>query len=408
MWHALVAVIVLVAVVAGCGSTPQLSPSPSLDPPATLVSTPTFTATIGRPTPTASPSPTPIPVSPAHTVTSDDGMLTIDVPAGTLPVGVNLTATAQGEDGLPPELLGMDVRSAFYRLQPDVAVFASPVTITRRVSLEDLGLDLEVDGLPVLALAMRSVDGSWEWLDDQRLTADGATGDGATGDGATGDGAFVVASGTATHASHVFAFGGTTFTRFSLDGESPTPIGSSVTLNATLIFPDDPEDPPTLGGEFEPVVGSSIVALGSGSRPDDGSLSQDFRCVRDGTSFMGVRYAVLNIGAASVLFGQLGLGPVATEVTVGSAMTCLNPATPSPAASPSPSTSPSPSGAPLTPWPRLPQFPHGASNGHLAPVQARFQRLFARQFRRTEWAAKQRPHLRPGWPVLPRLGITAG
>lgn len=260
-------------------------------------------------------------------------MLTIDVPQGALPIGVDLTAVVQGEEDLPPELLGLEVRSAFYRLQPDVTEFALPVTITRRVSLEDLGLDIEADGLPVLALAMRSVDGSWEWLDDQRLT---------------GDGAFVVVSGTATHASQVFAFGGTTFTRFALDGEPPTPIGSSVTLTATLTFPDDAEDPPTLGGEFEPVLASSIVALGSGSGPDDGSLSQDFRCVRDGTSFVGVRYSVLNVGAESVLFGQLGLGPVSTEVTVGRAVTCQTPASPSPSpARPSPSSAPT--GTPSAP-----------------------------------------------------------
>jgi hypothetical protein len=281
-------------------------------------------------------------------VTSNDGLLTIDVPAGALPVGVDLTATAQGEDGLPPELFGLDVRSAFYRLAPDVTAFASPVTITRRVALEDLGLDLEEDGLPVLALAMRSAGGNWEWLDDQRLTVDES---------------FVAVSGAATNAGQVFAFGGTNFTRFSLDGASPTPVGSSVTITARLIFPDDAEDPPTLGDEFEPIFTSGVVAPGSGSAPDDGALSQEFRCVGGGASLVGLRYSVLNVGAESVLFGRLGLDPVSTEVTVGGDVSCLSPTSPTPSTPPSPSASPSParpspspSGTPLTPEPRPPQF----------------------------------------------------
>lgn len=307
---------------AGCGSTapPSPSPNPTLDP--SPAATPTST-------PGAAPSPavtaSPTPVSPARTVASDDGFLTIDIPAGALSLDVALTALAQGEDDLPPELFGLNVRSAFYRLEPDGTLFATPVTITRRVALKDLGLDIDEDGLPILALAMRSAGGTWEWLRDQRLTLDGG---------------FVVVSGTASHASQVFAFGGTTFTRFSFDGESPILVGSSVTLTATLVFPDGAADPPTLGAPFEPIVASDIVALGLGSGPADNSLSQAFRCVSDGTSFVGVRYSVLDVGAESQLFGQLGLGPVSSEVTVGTAVTCQTAEPSTPSATPPQSTTP--------------------------------------------------------------------
>ncbi len=310
------ALVVFAVVMAGCGSSVPVSPSPDpvVTPVPSLASSPS-----PSPTPEPSPviTPSPAPTSPARTVTSDDGLLTVDVPAGALPIGVNLTAMAQDEADLPPELAGLDVRSAFYKLEPDGTVFASPVTITRRVALKDLGLKLANDGLPVLALALRSAGGTWEWLDDQQLMFDGS---------------FVVVSGAASHASQVFAFGGTTFTRFSLDDQSPRPIGSSVTLTSTLDFPDDAVDPPTLGDDFEPIVESDIMALGVGAGPEGGSLSQEFRCLRHGTSFVGVRYSVLNVGAESVLFEQLGLGPISTAVTVGGAVTCL------PDASPPPST----------------------------------------------------------------------
>ena len=340
---ALVACFLVAAciLVAGCDSTVPPPPSQSSLPTpdqsaaatASLVASaePTLAAT-------ASPTPSPTPISPAHTVTSDDGLLTIDVPEGALPVGLGLTALAQGEEDLPPELSGLSVRSAFYRLEPDGTVFASPVIITRRVALRDLGLDLDEDGLPILALAMRSEGGTWEWLDGQQLTLDGD---------------FVVVSGSATHTSHVFAFGGTTFTRFSFDPEASLPLGGLLTLTATLLVADGADDPPTLGTAFAPIVASDNVALGLSSAPADGSLSQGFRCLRDGISFVGVRYSVLNVGAESVLFAQLGLCPVSTEVTFGTALTCeaatapeTSPPSPNPAASSPPPATPSPS-APL-------------------------------------------------------------
>lgn len=300
-----VTLLVVCWLLAGCGSTAPPSPSSVPTPESSPAATSTSDASAAAPSLALTPSPSSL--SPARTVTSDDGLLTIDIPAGALSTDVDFMALAQGEGDLPPELFGLNVRSAFYRLEPDGTVFASPVTITRRVALEDLGLDLDEDGLPVLALAIRSAGGTWEWLEDQRLTLDGA---------------FVVVSGTAGHASQVFAFGGTTFTRFSVDGESPRPLGSLVTLTATLVFPDDAADPPRLGADFEPIVASDIVALGLGSGPGNNSLSQEFRCVRDGISFVGVRYSVLNVGAESLLFGQLGLGPVSSDVTVGAAVTC--------------------------------------------------------------------------------------
>jgi hypothetical protein len=116
-------------------------------------------------------------------------------------------------------------------------------------------------------------------------------------------------------------------------------VGESTTVSATLVFPDDATDPPTLGSEFEPVVAGDLVTLGVASEPVDGSLSQEFVCTSAGSGFVGVSYSVLNIGAESGLFRQLGLEPASTLVTVGTVLTC---ASPSPA--PSSPVRPTPSG----------------------------------------------------------------
>ncbi|MEX2547023.1 MAG: hypothetical protein WD830_04455, partial [Chloroflexota bacterium] len=98
------------------------TPSPVVEPTITPVAPSPTTAP--TPSPSPSPTPTPSPTSAPRTITSDDGQLTIAVPGGALPAGAQVTAIAQGADDLPPELLGLDVRSAFYSVKPDGLTFA--------------------------------------------------------------------------------------------------------------------------------------------------------------------------------------------------------------------------------------------------------------------------------------------
>jgi hypothetical protein len=256
-------------------------------------------------------------------VTSDDGLLTIDIPAGAPPESVDLTATARGKDDLPPELLGLEVRSAFYSLEPGGLVFAVPVTITRRVSFEDLGLDLATDGLPVLTLALREESGRWEWLDAQTLTADGDT---------------ILVTGEASGTGTVFAFGGTAFTKVVPVDAGIVDVGESTTVSATLVFPDGAADPPTLGATFQPLVPGDWVTIGAGAGPEDGTLSQDFLCVAEGSGFVGVSYEVHNVGADSALFRQLSLGPASTLARIGTILTCVSAGSPAPTSSRVPET----------------------------------------------------------------------
>ena len=249
-------------------------------------------------------SPTPGASSVARTFLSDDGLLTVDVPLGAAADPSALDALARGVDDLPPELHGLEVRSAFYELAPAGVQFIAPITITRRVSLEDLEIDPS-RGAPILLLAIRTLDGAWEWLKDQSLERDGD---------------FVSVSGLTTHTGTVFAFGGQAFTKTEVTGGSPA-NGFSVRITATLSFPDSSFDPPLLG-VFEPMLPGDFVEVGDADGPDNQNLSQAFNCAGQGAGLVGIRYSVLNLGAEVALFDQLGLGTAATEVEATTELTC--------------------------------------------------------------------------------------
>jgi hypothetical protein len=277
--------------------------------------------------PSALPTDTPTPQPSPRVFISDDGLLAIDVPGGALPDDVSLTATALGGTDLPPELAGLEVRSAFYAVTPPGLEFASPATFTRRVGYRDLGLDPESDGLPVLALAMRSIDGRWAWLDAQQLTTDEDT---------------VTVGGHGGQTGTLFAFGATTFV--GTDWSQPNlevPLGSSATLTVSLGYPGDTADPPVMGALDVSVGAADVVALGSTTfGPDGASRGQEFRCVGPGTAAVSATFTVSTFGAGSILFEHLGLGPVSTEVTLASELTCSVSATPSLPGEPS--TNPAP------------------------------------------------------------------
>ena len=275
--------------------------------PTTQLSTPSSIRTsTSTATPFAGPtmSPTPMTSPGARTFLSDDGLLTVDVPVGAAGDPAALAALARGADDLPPELHGLEVRSAFYELAPGGVQFVAPVTVTRRASFEDLEIDPS-RGMPILLLAIRSADGAWEWLQDQTLRRDGD---------------YVSVSGLTTHTGTVFAFGGQAFTNTEVTGGSPA-VGFSVRITATLSFPDTSFDPPLLG-VFEPILPGDFVQVGDADGPDNQNLSQAFTCAGQGMGLVGIRYSVLNLGAEVALFGQLGLGPASTEVETTTELTC--------------------------------------------------------------------------------------
>lgn len=310
-------VLTLGVLVVACGSTPQPIPTPvpsttSLPPtiapsePPTPAAQPTATAATSTPSPAPSPSP-----GPPTVVTSDDGLLTLAIPYGAVPDGVEITATALGESELPTELVGLEVRSGFYRVQPPGLTFQLPVGVNRRVSYDALGLDPDLDGLPILALAVRSSDARWAWLDSPELTTEGD---------------FVSVLGEVGETGTLFAFGGTASTM--AEWSSPdlnVAVGSSVTVEISLAYPANSEDPPILG-DFAPIIEGELVSAVSSSTGSGGtSFSQQFRCDATGNSEVGLRYEVSNIGAEAALFNQLGLAPASTQLTIRATITCASP-----------------------------------------------------------------------------------
>ena len=108
-------------------------------------------------------------VSPAQTVTSKDGGLTVSVPPGALarPTRVRVRTLTRAQ--FPPELRNATVRpgSKLYELEPSGLRFLKPVTITRRI---DTGVSgFKKDAVQGVVLASRDRSGKWELL--SRLTA---------------------------------------------------------------------------------------------------------------------------------------------------------------------------------------------------------------------------------------------
>ena len=158
------------------------------------------------------------------------------------------------------------------------------------------------------------------WLDAQQLATDGET---------------VTVSGQGGHTGTLFAFGATTFVKTEWSQPSlEVPVGSSTTLTVSLDYPSDStaaENPPTMSALEVSVDAADVVALGSTTAgPDGTSRGQEFRCISPGTAEVSATFTVSNFGAGSVLFEHLGLGPVSTEVTLTSTLTCSPPASPSP------------------------------------------------------------------------------
>ena len=90
-------------------------------------------------------------------VTSSDGMVTVEVPAGAAPDGITVTVDVGDSGSLPQQLLDSGLPVFVYELGPDGTQFAEPVTVTFRIPAALAGFDRAV-GMPLAVLASRSGD----------------------------------------------------------------------------------------------------------------------------------------------------------------------------------------------------------------------------------------------------------
>lgn len=124
------------------------------------------------------------------------GHLSVQVPPGATPPGTSISVASRDPQERPDELGGVPMEMAFYELQPLDVRFSVPVTVTRSVGFEELGIDQfdpVLDGLIAGSLFTRDAAGTWSWLDDAEVRLDVA------------DAAFTV-TGTTDHGGPIMAY----------------------------------------------------------------------------------------------------------------------------------------------------------------------------------------------------------
>ena len=109
-------------------------------------------------------------VSPAQTVTSRDGGLTVSVPRGALSKPARIRVRALTRAQYPPELRNATARpgTTVYALEPSGLRFLKPVKVTRRIDTHLAGF--EQGTVQGVVLASRDRGGKWELLRNLNVT----------------------------------------------------------------------------------------------------------------------------------------------------------------------------------------------------------------------------------------------
>lgn len=213
-------------------------------------------------------------------VSSADGALTVEVPAGALDEDTEVRIVRLHPVDWPEELTDeTPALGRVYDLQPDGLTFNQPVTVTRRISAEDADIDLE-EGTPLVLPASRSDDGEWELLENMELWTDDSV---------------IVVQAQASHFSQQAAFRGKV--SVSLDRHHVSAlVGDRWTVGATVSADDDMAE--EIDVELMPYLNNLAGAVqangindGSRSLAPGGTFHEefaDFECVRVGTGLFGV------------------------------------------------------------------------------------------------------------------------
>ena len=310
----------MLALTVGCTGAPVASTTPT-GAPTVSPTTPPTEAPTASPSPTVTLPPTPSPTPEAELLIFDDGALTIEVPFGAVPAGVELNAIQRGPEEAPPELAEIEFRGTFYSLEPDGLTFAPPLRVTRRVAVADLGFDVEQLGMPIVNLALRDSEANWQWLPNQAQIIDDE---------------FLYVSADLTHTSTLVGFGGNHFARPEYTPpELQIPVGSSweldVILNGPITAPAPPQwydaEPFTHTGVLahDPVVFHSPewVNLEPLDRVQEmPAISQQFDCLQPGTFYTIVGYEYTQ-APGNLFYSHLGLDPPGGVARFDANVECL-------------------------------------------------------------------------------------
>ena len=107
-----------------------------------------------------------------ESVTSSDGIVTVEVPAGAAPEGVTVTVDVGDPGSLPQELRDSGLPIFVYELGPDGTQFAEPVTVRFRIPAALAGFDAAA-GMPMALLAGRSGDAPLDLYASVDVSLDG-------------------------------------------------------------------------------------------------------------------------------------------------------------------------------------------------------------------------------------------
>jgi len=216
------------------------------------------TTTTDTPTTTAGATTTTTTEPPGFTVTSDDGMVTVEVPSTSMAEDPGITIERMAPEDYPEDLAGLadTPGSAVYELGPDGPSFDGPVTVTRRIPADEFA-DLADFTVPLVTLITTTPDHEgWEYLGDLSVTRDGDE---------------IVVSGTTTHFSMLASAGEQVSleVRFlQVSDDFATEVGVDFDFDTTFLTDDgEAVDPPPStavvpsGDEAVTVSGGAMATL---------------------------------------------------------------------------------------------------------------------------------------------------
>jgi len=242
------------------------------------------------------------------TVTSEDGLVTINIPDGVAPAGVSVGVVLRSAADAPPEIDPAAARP-FYEITPVDVVFSDQVEVRRRIVLADVGIDPVESGLPLAVTAIRDGDGNWSWLESQTLRYEYG-GSVLELDAGTRSGGQLF---PAVSASLTLAPGegmtGTVGEVFRLEAVLGVPPGSA---SMSSVFGASTNEPGILVEKEQ----SDFDFLGRQAN------SHEYRCLAPGTSQFFAAYTVEEIADVHPVTTAVGLDGTVLFVSVHGEVTC--------------------------------------------------------------------------------------
>jgi len=100
------------------------------------------------------------------TITSTDGRVSLEIPAGALPEDTEVSINEVSEDEWTEAIKDLEPEGPVLRLEPDGVEFSEPVTVTLQVDPSEFAGTESEDGIPAYALISVNKDGEQEYVDD--------------------------------------------------------------------------------------------------------------------------------------------------------------------------------------------------------------------------------------------------